>query len=241
MGVSITEYLIALAFLAVGCGVQSTLGIGAALVAGPALTVIDPDLIPGPMLAMVMVVNIRNAVADRQSTDVVAWRRALVGAPVGLGMGVFILAYSDAEALTLLVSSFVLAAVALQLSGLKPPTGIASDYVAGAATAFSSTVAALPGPMFVIFHGHRTPGTVRGTMASFMLFVTPAILVFLAFDGRFGIRHLFLAAILTPGMFLGLLLGKTLRSKISLDRFRGLILSVASLSAAVVIVRTVAL
>lgn len=238
---SITEYLIALAFLAVGCGVQSTLGIGAALVAGPALTVIDPDLIPGPMLAMVMVVNIRNAVADRQSTDVVAWRRALVGAPVGLGMGVFILAYSDAEALTLLVSSFVLAAVALQLSGLKPPTGITSDYVAGAATAFSSTVAALPGPMFVIFHGHRTPGTVRGTMASFMLFVTPAILVFLAFDGRFGIRHLFLAAILTPGMFLGLLLGKTLRSKISLDRFRGLILSVASLSAAVVIVRTVAL
>ena len=147
----------------------------------------------------------------------------------------------NAEALTLLVSSFVLAAVALQLSGLKPPTGIASDYVAGAATAFSSTVAALPGPMFVIFHGHRTPGTVRGTMASFMLFVTPAILVFLAFDGRFGIRHLFLAAILTPGMFLGLLLGKTLRSKISLDRFRGLILSVASLSAAVVIVRTVAL
>ena len=238
---SITEYLIALAFLAVGCGVQSTLGIGAALVAGPALTVIDPDLIPGPMLAMVMVVNIRNAVADRQSTDVVAWRRALVGAPVGLGMGVFILAYSDAEALTLLVSSFVLAAVALQLSGLKPPTGITSDYVAGAATAFSSTVAALPGPMFVIFHGHRTPGTVRGTMASFMLFVTPAILVFLAFDGRFGIRHLFLAAILTPGMFLGLLLGKTLRSKISLDRFRGLILSVASLSAAVVIVRTIAL
>ena len=238
---SITEYLIALAFLAIGCGVQATLGIGAALVAGPALTVIDPDLIPGPMLAMVMVVNIRNAVADRQSTDVVAWRRALVGAPVGLGMGVFILAYSDAEALTLLVSSFVLAAVALQLSGLKPPTGITSDYVAGAATAFSSTVAALPGPMFVIFHGHRTPGTVRGTMASFMLFVTPAILVFLAFDGRFGIRHLFLAAILTPGMFLGLLLGKTLRSKISLDRFRGLILSVASLSAAVVIVRTVAL
>lgn len=51
---SITEYLIALAFLAMGCGVQATLGIGAGLVAGPALTVIDPDLLPGPMLAMAM-------------------------------------------------------------------------------------------------------------------------------------------------------------------------------------------
>ena len=238
---SITEYLIALAFLAIGCGVQATLGIGAALVAGPALTVIDPDLLPGPMLAMAMVVNVRNAVADRQSTHVVAWKRALAGAPVGLGMGVFILAYTDAKALSLLVSSFVLAAVALQLSGLKPPSGITSDYVAGAATAFSSTVAALPGPMFVIFHGHRTPGTVRGTLASFMLLVTPAILIFLAFDGRFGFRHLLLTAVLMPGTFLGLILGKALRPKISLDRFRGLILSVASLSAVVVIVRTIAL
>ena len=78
-------------------------------------------------------------------------------------------------------------------------------------------------------------------MASFMLLVTPAILIFLAFDGRFGLRHLLLAAVLTPGTFLGLLLGKALRPKISLDRFRGLILSVASLSAAVVIVRTIAL
>ena len=118
---SITEYLIALAFLTIGCGVQSTLGIGAALIAGPALTVIDPDLLPGPMLVMAMVVNIRNAVADRRSTHMVAWKRALVGAPVGLGMGVLILAYTDAKALSLLVSSFVIGAVALQLSGLKPP------------------------------------------------------------------------------------------------------------------------
>ena len=93
---SIAEYLIALAFLAIGCGVQATLGIGAGLVAGPALTVIDPDLLPGPMLAMAMVVNIRNAVADRQSTHLVAWKRALIGAPIGLGIGVFILAYTDA-------------------------------------------------------------------------------------------------------------------------------------------------
>tara|TARA_Y100000766_G_scaffold116633_1_gene100305 strand:+ start:3046 stop:3765 length:720 start_codon:yes stop_codon:yes gene_type:complete len=237
---SIADYLLALVFLAVGGGVQATLGIGAGLVAGPALTVIEPELLPGPMLAMAMVVNVRNAVADRQSTHVLAWKRALLGAPLGLGLGAVVLSFTNVKTLSLLVSFFVLGAVALQLSGLKPPSGTISDYIAGTATAFSSTVAALPGPMFVVFHGHRPPGTVRGTLASFMLLVTPAILLFLAIDGRFGFRQFALAVALAPGMFLGLLLGKALRPRISIDRFRVIILSVASLSAVAVIIRTIA-
>tara|TARA_Y100000768_G_scaffold376929_1_gene349556 strand:+ start:9934 stop:10653 length:720 start_codon:yes stop_codon:yes gene_type:complete len=237
---SIADYLLALVFLAVGGGVQATLGIGAGLVAGPALTVIEPELLPGPMLAMAMVVNVRNAVADRQSTHVIAWKRALLGAPLGLGLGAVVLSFTNVKTLSLLVSFFVLGAVALQLSGLKPPSGTISDYIAGTATAFSSTVAALPGPMFVVFHGHRPPGTVRGTLASFMLLVTPAILLFLAIDGRFGFRQFALAVALAPGMFLGLLLGKALRPRISIDRFRVIILSVASLSAVAVIIRTIA-
>ena len=237
---SIADYLLALVFLAVGGGVQATLGIGAGLVAGPALTVIEPELLPGPMLAMAMVVNVRNAVADRQSTHVVAWKRALLGAPLGLGLGAVVLSFTNVKTLSLLVSFFVLGAVALQLSGLKPPSGTISDYIAGTATAFSSTVAALPGTMFVVFHGHRPPGTIRGTLASFMLLVTPAILLFLAIDGRFGFRQFALAVALAPGMFLGLLLGKALRPRISIDRFRVIILSVASLSAAAVIIRTIA-
>ena len=237
---SIADYLLALVFLAVGGGVQATLGIGAGLVAGPALTVIEPELLPGPMLAVAMVVNVRNAVADRQSTHVLAWKRALLGAPLGLGLGAVVLSFTNVKTLSLLVSFFVLGAVALQLSGLKPPSGTISDYIAGTATAFSSTVAALPGPMFVVFHGHRSPGTVRGTLASFMLLVTPAILLFLAIDGRFGFRQFALAVALAPGMFLGLLLGKALRPRISIDRFRVIILSVASLSAVAVIIRTIA-
>jgi len=237
---SIADYLLALVFLAVGGGVQATLGIGAGLVAGPALTVIEPELLPGPMLAMAMVVNVRNAVADRQSTHVLAWKRALLGAPLGLGLGAVVLSFTNVKTLSLLVSFFVLGAVALQLSGLKPPSGTISDYIAGTATAFSSTVAALPGPMFVVFHGHRPPGTIRGTLASFMLLVTPAILLFLAIDGRFGFRQFALAVALAPGMFLGLLLGKALRPRISIDRFRVIILSVASLSAVAVIIRTIA-
>ncbi|HBQ03805.1 MAG TPA: hypothetical protein DD646_00605 [Acidimicrobiaceae bacterium] len=73
-----------------------------------------------------------------------------------------------------------------------------------------------------------------------MLLVTPAILLLLAIDGRFGFRQLALTITLAPGMFLGLLLGKALRPRVSSDRFRIIILSVASLSAAVVIIRTIA-
>ena len=240
ISVSVVEYLIALLVLAIGGGVQATLGIGAGLVAGPALTVIDPALVPGPLLAMGMVVTVRNSIGDRQSTDLLAWRRALLGAPVGLAFGVLVLSYIDADALSLVIGCFVLASVGLQVGGLRPPKGVVANYLAGTATAFSSTVAALPGPMFVIFHGHRTPGAVRGTLACFMLVITPAILALLAFDGRFGPRHILLATVLTPGMFLGLALGKVLRPRVAAHRFRAVILTVASLSAIAVIIRALA-
>ena len=184
---SVVEYLIALLVLTIGGGVQATLGIGAGLVAGPTLTVIDPALVPGPLLAMGMIVTVRNAIGDRRSTDLTAWRRAVFGAPIGLALGVIFLSYIDADALSLVIGSFVLISVGLQVGGLRPPRSVLANYLAGSATAFSSTVAALPGPMFVIFHGHREPGTVRGTMATFMLVITPVILMLLAFDGRFGL------------------------------------------------------
>lgn len=76
---SVAEYLLALGVLAVGCGVQSTLGIGAALVAGPTLMTIDSALLPGPMLAMAMVVNVRNAFGDRKLTDLVALKKSRLG------------------------------------------------------------------------------------------------------------------------------------------------------------------
>ncbi len=235
---SVVEYLIALLVLTIGGGVQATLGIGAGLVAGPALTVIDPALVPGPLLAMGMIVTVRNAIGDRRSTDLTAWRRAVLGAPIGLALGVIFLSYIDADALSLVIGSFVLISVGLQVGGLRPPRGVLANYLAGSATAFSSTVAALPGPMFVIFHGHREPGTVRGTMATFMLVITPVILMLLAFDGRFGLRHMALTASLAPGMFLGLALGKVLRPRVAVHRFRFVILTVASLSAVALIVKT---
>ena len=235
---SVVEYLIALLVLTIGGGVQATLGIGAGLVAGPALTVIDPALVPGPLLAMGMIVTVRNAIGDRRSTDLKAWRRAVLGAPIGLALGVIFLSYIDADALSLVIGSFVLISVGLQVGGLRPPRSVLANYLAGSATAFSSTVAALPGPMFVIFHGHREPGTVRGTMATFMLVITPVILMLLAFDGRFGLRHMALTASLAPGMFLGLALGKVLRPRVAVHRFRFVILTVASLSAVALIVKT---
>ena len=75
-------------------------------------------------------------------------------------------------------------------------------------------------------------------MATFMLVITPVILMLLAFDGRFGLRHIALTASLAPGMFLGLVLGKVLRPRVAVHRFRSVILTVASLSAVALIVKT---
>ena len=56
-------------------------------------------------------------------------------------------------------------------------------------------------------------------MATFMLVITPVILMLLAFDGRFGLRH-GSNRVTRSGMFLGLALGKVLRPRVAVHRFR---------------------
>ncbi|MBV29584.1 MAG: TSUP family transporter [Actinobacteria bacterium] len=225
------EYWIALLLLIIGCTVQACLGIGAGLIAGPVLVAIEPELLPGPMLCMSMVVSIRNTIGDWHETDSVGWRRAVIGAPAGIAFGLILLSKLSESALTIAISLFVIGAVVIQLIGIRLPKGRGIQYLAGAATAFSATVAAIPGPVFAIFYGHRKPGTMRGTVARLMLLLAPMIITPLIISGAFGWYHTRLSLFLLPSAFLGLAFGAKLRPHLNGKWFKTAILGVASASA----------
>ena len=234
---SVLEYLLAALFVAVGAGTQACIGIGMGLIAGPVLLVIEPTAVPGPMLMIAGGVNLRNAIADRASLNVPALRRQLLAAPLGLVGGLALLAALSERALTIAVSLFVLLAVAVQAIGTRPPEGRLADYSAGAGTAFSSSVAAVPGPVYAVFASHWPPAALRATLATYMLIVGSAIIGALAVMGDFGLRQLWLALGLLPAVALGLPIGRWLRPRLAGPRFRMIVLGVASTSAIVVLIR----
>jgi len=235
--VSIAEYVIAALFIAVGAGTQACIGIGMGLIAGPILVVMEPTFVPGPMLMVAGGINVRNAIADRASLNAPALRRQLIAAPLGLVGGLALLTALSDRSLAIAVSLFVLLAVAVQAVGTRPPEGRLADYAAGAGTAFSSSVAAVPGPVYAVFASHWKPAALRATLATYMLVVGAAIIVALAILGEFGLRQLWLGLGLLPAVALGLPIGRWLRPRLAGPRFRMIVLGVAATSATVVLIR----
>ncbi|WP_419842174.1 TSUP family transporter [Candidatus Poriferisodalis sp.] len=234
---SIPEYLLAALLIAAGAGTQACIGIGMGLIAGPVLVVIEPTFVPGPMLMVAGGINVRNAIADRASLNVAALRRQLTAAPLGLAGGVTLLASLSSRSLAIAVSVFVLLAVGVQGAGTRPPEGRLADYAAGAGTAFSSSVAAVPGPVYAVFASHWPPAALRATLATYMLAVGTSIIVTLAVIGEFGLRQLWFGLALLPAVALGLPLGRWLRPRLAGPLFRVIVLSVAATSATAVLLR----
>ncbi len=234
---SVLEYVLAALFVAAGAGTQACIGIGMGLIAGPVLVVIDPTAVPGPMLMIAGGINLRNAIADRASLNKPALRRQLLAAPIGLVAGLALLSALSDRSLAIAVSLFVLLAVAVQAIGTRPLDGRLAEYAAGAGTAFSSSVAAVPGPVYAVFASHWQPAALRATLAIYMLVVGTVIISALAVMGDFGLKQLWLALSLLPAAALGLPIGRWLRPRLAGPRFRMIVLGVASTSAIVVLVR----
>ncbi len=234
---SVVEYLLAALFVAVGAGTQACIGIGMGLIAGPLLVVIEPTFVPGPMLMVAGGINVRNAIADRASLNAPALGRQLVSAPLGLAGGLALLSVLSDRSLAIAVSLFVLLAVAVQAVGTRPPEGRLADYAAGAGTAFSSSVAAVPGPVYAVFASHWQPAALRATLATYMLVVGASIIGALVIIGDFGLRQLWFGLGLLPAVLLGLPIGRWLRPRLAGTQFRMIVLGVAATSAAVVLLR----
>lgn len=234
---SVAEYLISALVIAAGAGTQACIGLGMGLIAGPVLVVIEPTAVPGPMLMVAGGINLRNAIADRVALNLPALRRQLAAAPLGMLGGIALLTALSDRALAIAVSVFVLVAVGMQAVGFRPPEGRRADYAAGAGTAFSSSVAAVPGPVYAVFASHWEPAALRATLGTFMVAIGTAIVAVLAIIGDFGLKQLWLALALLPAVALGLPIGRWLRPRVSGPRFRVIVLSVASASAIVVLTR----
>jgi uncharacterized membrane protein YfcA len=81
-----------------GAVVHGSVGIGLTLVAGPALIAIDPGFAPGPLLVAGQLVGVRHMYAERQHLDQATYRRCVLGLPIGIGLGVVVLAMMSEKA-----------------------------------------------------------------------------------------------------------------------------------------------
>ena len=207
--------------------VHGSLGLGAALVAGPALVAIDPGFAPGPLMVIGQIVGLRHAIVERRHTDRRAVRHCVLGLPFGLAAGLAVLTAISDKMLGLLIGSLTAAAAISLLCGLRIRRTPSVEVATGFATAFASVTAALPGPPLVLTFSDMKPATLRGTFATFVLMVAAAGLIGLVVTDEFGRHELELTAWLVPGVVLGLTAARFVRPYVDRSWFRPAVLIVA--------------
>lgn len=221
---SMIELLIVLAATAAGAIVQGSAGIGLGLVASPILLTIDPAFGPGPLLLGGLVIGARHMVAEWDDLDRPTLQRSLIGLPFGAFTGLAILRVMAADTLSMMIGLLICAAALFLLSGVQVTRTNTSDILTGAASAFTSISAAVPGPPLVIGFADLPPRALRCTVSVFVAITSAVAFVGLVVIERFGVHETKLLALMVPGLVLGVGLSRWTRPLLDRQWFRPAIL-----------------
>ena len=104
--------------IGIGCAIQGSVGYGMNIVAGPFLMMIEPRLIPGPLLVAAFFMTILILLREKQKLDLRGLSWILIGRVAGTAVSAVILLSISNRVLGITFGSLVILAVLMSASGL---------------------------------------------------------------------------------------------------------------------------
>lgn len=230
--------VVVLAAVVLGAFVQSAVGIGLGLVAAPVVTLVAPQLMPGGMLMVVVLLPLVTLARERADID---WRGLVWAFParvLGTAVGVGVVASVDDRQLGLAVGAMVLAAVLLTWRTVVVPVNPGSLSAAGFVSGITGTASSIGGPPLALLLQHRAPRQIRTTLAVYFLLGSLLSLAGLGLAGELQRDELVFAASAVPALVVGFALSGPLRRRLPADVVRALVLLVSGASALALLVRS---
>jgi hypothetical protein len=216
---------------------QASVGIGLALLAVPLLALIDPRLVPGPMLFAGALLALVSAYRERHAVDAQSFGLSLLGLAIGTVCGAVALRALTTAPLGKVFAILVLLAVVLSVSGLRVRPTRPALFAGGGAAGVMGTMVGIHGPPIALVWQHARPGQARAMLGAFFFVAYVGSVLALAVFGLFGVLQLQSAAALLPGVVAGLCVAPLLAGFVNPARLRLAILSISAASAVVLLWR----
>lgn len=223
--------------LALGAAIQAAIGFGLGLIAAPILLLIEPDLIPGPLIAAATLQTGLSAYRDRTHIDFTGLRSALAGRFLGTFLAALFLLVATAEIFDLAFAATVLIAVFASAAGIHVKPRRWSSAIAGTVSGMMGTISSVGGPPMALLYQRAGAEKLRATLSAYALLGAGISIAALAAVGRFGQEEVVLSLLLTPPMLIGFLLSNSLLKIISERAIRPLVLVFSFFAACVVMFR----
>ena len=229
--------LVAGLVVALGALVQGAVGYGMALVAAPLLVLLDPALVPVPLILLTTVHSVLAVVRDGRYADWTGVGWAMLGRLPGTGLGVLAVVMLSQRTFGLIVGLCVLACVVLSLLTWRPRPQPRALVIAGIASGAGGTAASIGGPPIALLYQSEAGPRVRGTIGGYFILGSVTSIVALAAADQVTSESLVSAALLTPFLLIGFALSGPARRMLDNGRTRWAVLAVAAASAVVLIGR----
>jgi uncharacterized protein len=228
---------IAFAVMFVGAAVQGVAGFGAGLLAAPMLVILDPALVPGPLIVTGVGLNLLVLMSNKGERPWRLLKWANVGQVFGAMAAAALLGSLPADQLALTFSVIILAAVALSATGFAPRRSPINMGVAGLTSGFMGTAVGIGGPPIALMHTGSAAEELRAALSRFFLLGTTFSIVALTVVGRFGMRDAGAGLLLMPGVLVGYAVARRITHRVNRDHLRVLVLVLSGTSAVVALLR----
>jgi uncharacterized protein len=238
LGLSVGMVVACILAVYIGATVQATIGIGVGMIASPVLALADPDFIPAAIVISILPLAFAVAWVDRVHIEMRGVGFALVGRVPGVVVGALVVAAVSDELLAVMVAVSVLLAVAASLTRRRFQPTDRSLMVAGLASGFTGTTTGVGGPPMALTYQHSDPATMRSSISAFFAIGSMMSIGALFLAGEIGTRQWQLAAVLMPGIVLGLVTARLLEGRLDPAVIRPTVLVVCALASIALIIET---
>jgi uncharacterized membrane protein YfcA len=219
-----------------GAVLQGSIGFGLGLMAAPLLVLIDPRLVPAPLLLASGVLTVLLTHRDRHAIITGDLKWSLGGRILGTLPALGVLTAVPGDRLGIAFGVLVLLGVGLSFSTWRFRPSPRVLLGAGALSGFMATIAAIGGPPMALVYQHESGPRIRGTLSAYFVVGVTISLIGLAWVGRFGRGEAVLAAVLLPAILAGYWVSRHTARQLDRGSLRPVILAVSAASALAVIV-----
>lgn len=219
------------------CGalIQGTMGFGFAIVTAPFLYAINPDFVPIPLIITFIPLGTLMIRKNWEGLSKTIVPSLIAGRIPGTFVGAALLGMATHQTLSLMLGTLVLASVLISVTKISIQANRTNLLVAGFASGVTATAASIGGPPMALVLQNEKGSSVRGNLACVNVVSNAFALVTLFFYGNLKPVHFALAALIFPGILLGLKASQLVVKYMRPDALRPLVLMLCFISGSVAI------
>ncbi|WP_144212604.1 sulfite exporter TauE/SafE family protein [Shewanella donghaensis] len=230
--------MLASVIIFIGALTQGLIGFGLAVVASPILYIIDPQLVPVPVIAMGFSIALMTLLRERTALQFNGLQYALLGRVPGGFLGAGLLLFAPQAILGLAIAFIVATAVILSLYKITAPVNRITLFIAGVLSGIFGNIAAIGGPPLAILLAGKDAPQFRAALSIFFVFSSMIAMVILVIAGLVEQKHIWLSLMLLPSVILGNIVAGKLTNRVDKNKTRTATLVLCSFSALILTVKS---